>query len=302
MSFSSTIALLSRAVLVAGTLAALAPVRPALAADNGIPEVLKTIPRATGVCHKNDGPGGILPTAANTPADLGCATSAAALQQRPGALLVDVRQRSDYGSYHIDAALNASLGDLHGKPYWRAKPIVLVGSGKAERELYMECSRLKQQGYRDVAVLRGGLASWIAAGQPLAGHAPSLAEATRLTPDEFWQESQDPDNLVLLSKEQVALQDEVPFAMVLPRIVLADVRAILERRRKDMKNAPLAAVVLAIDAAAPQGEVEALQRALLPVPVLVYREGRSALTRQVALQKAVWLAQARGPKQAACGQ
>jgi len=300
MTLSSTAIRLRRAALAACVLSALQAGAPAAGADNGIPEALKNIPHASGVCRKDDGPAGTAYAAGTTAADLGCAAGPAVLQ-RPGALLADVRQSAEYASYHIGGALNVSLGDLHSKPYWRSKPVVLIGSGKAERELYMECTRLKQRGYKDVSVLRGGMASWTAAARPLAGRTPSLAEATRLSPEEFWQEGQDPDNLVLLSKGQAGLQGEVPFAMVLPAVSAAEVRTIVERRRKEMKNAPLASVILASDESVPVAELEAMQRALLPIPVLVYSGGRAALTRQVAVQKAVWLAQAQGPKQPACG-
>jgi rhodanese-related sulfurtransferase len=300
MTLSSTAAGLRRAALAACMLAAAQVAAPALGADNGIPEALKSIPRATGVCHKDDGPTGAAYGAGATVADLGCAAGTAALQ-RPGVLLADVRQGAEYASYHIDGVLNVSVGDLRSKPYWRSKPVVLIGSGKAERELYMECTRLKQRGYKDVSVLRGGMASWIAAALPLAGRTPSLAEATRLSPEEFWQEGQDPDNLVLLSKGQASLQGEVPFSAVLPAIGAAEVRAVVERRRKETRNAPLASIILASDDSVPAAQIEALQRALMPIPVLVYSEGRAALTHRMAVQKAVWLAQAQGPKQPACG-
>jgi rhodanese-related sulfurtransferase len=300
MTLSSTAARLRRGALAVLALAALQPGAPALGADNSMPEALKNIPRATGVCHRDDGPTGTTYGAGATVADLGCAAGTAALQ-RPGVLPADVRQGAEYASYHIDGALNVSVGDLRSKPYWRNKPVVLIGSGKAERELYMECTRLKQRGYKDVSVLRGGMAAWIAAAQPLAGRTPSLAEASRLSPEEFWQEGQDPDNLVLLAKGQAELQGDVPFSAVLPAIGAAEVRAVVERRRKETKNAPLASVILASDGSVTSAQIEALQRALLPIPVLVYAEGRAALTRQMGVQKAVWLAQAQGPKQPACG-
>lgn len=178
---------------------------------------------------------------------------------------------------------------------------MLVGSGKTERELYMECTRLKRRGYKHVSVLRGGLASWIAAGLPLAGHAPSQSEAARLSPDEFWQESQDPDNLVLLATQQSALQSDVPLAAVLPHVGVTEVRAVLERRRKETKNAPLASIVLAIDGSVSVSDVETLQHALLPIPVLVYREGRAPLTRQIALKKRCGLHRHKDPSSRAVG-
>src|SRR5258706_3147384 len=68
-----------------------------------------------------------------------------------------------------------------------------------------------------------------------------------------------------------------------------------------MKNAQLASVVLVADAELSAERMERLQQGLKPVPLLVYVETRQALNRYVATQKAVWAAQARGPKQPNCG-
>jgi hypothetical protein len=39
-----------------------------------------------------------------------------------------------------------------------------------------------------------------------------------------------------------------------------------------------------------------------PIPVLVYTDTRETFVAQLAVQKALWMAQAHGPKQPACGQ
>jgi rhodanese-related sulfurtransferase len=215
---------------------------------------------------------------------------------------IDLRQGPDFASFHIAGALNASISDLHSKPYWRGKSVLLVGSGKAERELYMECTRLKQLGYKDVKVLRGGMPSWLAANQPVMGRAPVAGHLARLSPSELWLESENPDNMVVLGKGQEALRKEIPSAVVLAQLSAQAVRSAIDKRRAGKKNAPLASVVVVADAATPAQQFEALQQAMLPVPVLLYTDSRAAYARHLVVQKAVWVAQERGPKQPACGQ
>jgi rhodanese-related sulfurtransferase len=269
-----------------------------------MPEALKNFTRASGVCRKEDAPAGEIIAPALRP-DLSCAVGVSAVlaaRQRQNAIMIDVRQSADYEAFHIDGALNASFSDLHSKSYWRNMAAVLVGSGKAERELYEECTRLKQLGYKDVTVLRGGMPTWLAANQPVMGRAPSAWQLARLSASEFWLESRNPDNLVVLGKGQEAMQSDIPFSVVLPQLTAAALRTTLERRRAALKNAPLASVIVAADAATPAHEIEQLQQAMLPIPVLVYTDTREAFVMQLAAQKALWLAQARGPKQPACGQ
>jgi rhodanese-related sulfurtransferase len=269
-----------------------------------MPEALKNIQQASSVCRKDDAPAGSSTAPAVRP-DMSCAIGVSAVQgvqQRQNAVVIDVRPTTDYEAFHIAGSLNAGLSDLHSKSYWRSKTAVLVGNGKAERELYEECTRLKQLGYKDVAVLRGGMPTWLAANQPVMGRAPSARQLARLSASEFWIESQNPDNFVALSKGQGTLQNDIPFSVVLPHMTAAAIRTALERRRTALKNAPLASVIVTADAATPEHELEQLQQAMLPIPVLVYSDTREAFVRQLAVQKAIWVAQARGPKQPACGQ
>ena len=271
---------------------------------NTLPESLKAIRQATGVCHKDDLPPGLAPLIQEVRPDMSCALAGAALaglQRSSETVLLDLRLDSDFAAFHIPGALNPTLSDLHSKPYWRNKTTVLAGNGKAERELYSECARLKQLGYKDVKVLRGGLPSWLASGPPVSGRAPSPVKAATLSAQQFWLESQNPDNLVVLDEDQAALQNDVPFSMVMPVLTAKAMGAMVEKARAAFKHAPLAAVVVVTGAPLPDQQAAALQHALLPVPMLFYAEGRAVFRRQVAVQKAVWQAQAHGPKLPSCG-
>lgn len=275
-----------------------------VASADGLPEALKGIQRATGVCRRDDA-APVLGTAA-APAvspDLGCAISPAELRPMlalTDTAVVDLRAPTAYQAFHIEGALNLSSLDLHSKPYWRSKAVVLVGDGRAEHELYRECTRLKRLGYKRVAVLRGGMPLWLAAGQPAAGRAPAATQLARLTASEFRQESGHMNNLVVLSKLQSALQSDFPNVPMLPEVTPASLKAMLDRQRKERKTA-LSAVVLATHSGVADQEIALMQNALMPIPLLVYTDTREAYVRQVAVQKAIWSAQARGPKLPACG-
>lgn len=272
---------------------------------NAMPEALKGIRQASSACmREDDTPGGAAAVAEPAP-DLQCAVPAETVQQllrQPGSVAIDMRSAADFEAYHIDGAVNASLADLLAKPYWRGRKVVLAGSGKGERELYTACARLKQAGYKNVAVLSGGMTSWLAAGKPVRGRAPSAQQLARLSAAELWQEGQFSENLVVMDKDREALLNHIPFSVPVAESSAAAIRRLMDERRRALKGTPAAAVVLVTGADMPDQRVQQLQQSLAPQPVLVYTDTREAFARQVSTQKAIWLAHANGPKRPACGQ
>lgn len=270
-----------------------------------VPEALKHIRPASSVCRKDEAaPAGSVqaPGLAIEP-DYACAIDAGAVptSREQNSVLVDVRPAFEFDVFHIEGSVNASAAELHGKPYWRGKDVVLVGNGKAERQIYLECARLKRLGYQKVSVLRGGIPAWLAAGLPVAGLSPSLRQLTRLNVSEVMVETMDRSNLVILGKGQDALQTRIPFAVTIPEATAAAVRAVVSHRRKAMKNAPLASVILVPDSGMSEEQIERIQRAVQPVSLLVYTDTQDAFHMQLATQQAVWGAHARGPTMPACG-
>lgn len=276
-----------------------------VAPGNAMPEALKGIRQASNVCMREDEAFGDGAAVQEPMPDLQCALAADAVQQQlrePGSVAIDLRAAADFEAFHIDGAVNANLADLLGKPYWRGKKVVLAGSGKGERELYAACARLKQAGYKNVAVLRGGMASWLAAGKPVRGRAPSAQQLVRLTAAELWQEGQFSENLVVVDRDREALLNQIAFSVPVAGPGGAAIRRIADERQRALKGAPAAAVVLVTGAELPDQQLQQLQAALAPQPLLVYTDTREAFTRQVSTQKAIWLAHANGPKRPACGQ
>lgn len=270
-----------------------------------LPEAIKDIRPAVGACRREDplpGQAGT-PVGGEVPPDLSCAlpvTEFPLLLARRETLLADLRLAADFQTFRIEGALNLSASELRSKPYWRRKTVVLVGNGKAERELYSECARLKRSGYQQVRVLRGGMPMWLAQGGAVAGHTPSVPQLMRLSAAEFWLESQNPHNVVLVATEQHALQRQLSRSEVLPQTTPKTIKAALEPRRK-LRPSGSASVVLAVAPGVTNEWIEKLQQSLMPVPLLVYADTPEALAHQLDAQKAVWAAQARGPKQPGCG-
>jgi rhodanese-related sulfurtransferase len=278
------------------------------AAPNATPRALKDIPQAGSSCRRADIEA--LDTTKRGIArkelspDLSCAISAAELSpaaSRPDTVFVDTRPLSEYNQFRIDGALHLSVSELGSKSYLRGKKIVLVGDGRAERELYVACAELKQRGFKQVRMLRGGMTSWLVHQQPVVGRAPAPARMIRLSAAELWMESQFDRNVVLLADNQFAMLPDLPYSAALGHPSLETIQAALKQRREQLTNAAFASVVLVADGELSAEQTARLQQGLKPVPLLVYTDTRQALNRYVATQKAVWAAQARGPKQPNCG-
>lgn len=271
-----------------------------------LPEALKGIKPAAGVCAPLD-PAPSPSTPPKKPAkpaappDLSCALPAAELAQHradPETLLVDIRPPLDYNAFHIEGAVNASASELSVQRAWRDKAVVLIGTGKAERELYAACARLKAKGWARVKVLRGGLPTWLASGGAVLGRTPELAGLADLSPTELWVESQFKANLVLATPARDELRRQLVTSAILPEASSAALKAALGQRQS--RKTPLAAVVLVAEAA--PATLAPLRQAIQPVPLLTYTGTAEAYARQAEQREAVWAAQARGPRQpAGCG-
>ncbi|MGZ5030853.1 MAG: rhodanese-like domain-containing protein [Methylobacter sp.] len=185
------------------------------------------------------------------------------------------------------------------KTFLRGKSVVLIGNGKAERELYSDCRQLKSNGFKQVRVLRGGMPGWLVSGQPVLGQSPTSAQLTRLTPSDLWIESRFVSNLVLVVAGQEALQKQIKESVLIPDEKPKTIQAAIDKRLKRSKSGPVAAVVLVTGK---ETDFQTLSQAIKPVPLLVYSETADAFARQLTQQAAVWTAQAQGPKQpSGCG-
>jgi rhodanese-related sulfurtransferase len=287
-------------LMFAGVLSA--PVAAALKPGTEAPEGLAEIPRASGVCRQEAERPDVVQRE-HFLADLSCAISARDWMRRPGAQsaqLVDLRQADEHREFHALGAAHLTVAQLRTRPYWRDKPVLLIGSGKGDHELYRECARLKQTGYRNVSVLQGGMLAWQGESLPVQGNPPALTQQARLSPAEFWREAGERHNLILISQALEPLHKQLDFAIVLPDLRIESIRRQMERRRKELAGEALAAVVIATDQI-PDASLQALQQSLKPVPLLVYAGTAGAVAEHLKTQQAVWRAHAAGPRQPGCG-
>ncbi len=279
-----------------------------------IPEALADIKQAGGTCARDDVSE---KTVARTKldvhvADLNCAIAAPealSLLGRPETVVVDTRSANEFGGFQIEGSLNLTVSGLRHKSYLREKTIVLVGSGKAERVLYEACAELKADGFKQVRVLRGGLIAWLSYAQPIIGRAPGENTLAQLSPAELWAESQFGANLVLVSNKQPAIQRLMPYGVLVAQDDKELVKVALERRQKEVKkklnNAwagnSVASVVLVAARGTSAEQITDLRQVLKPFPLLVYGDTADNYNTYITTQKAIWAAQAHGPKQPKCG-
>jgi len=274
--------------------------------SSSIQEALKDIKPAGSACLADDvvpdkfSPGN---KSINTMPDMSCAISSVELpllQGHPETLFVDVRTAAEYEAYRIDSALNMTVSALRSKSFMREKSVVLIGNGKAERELYGACGELKKQGFKQIRVLQGGMSAWLFSKQPVVGRPSDAAQYIRLSPAELWTESQFDANLVLVVPSQKSIQRQLVLSLLLPDENVGAIKSLIDRRRKEKKILPLAAVVLVSTPGIGVDYIHRLQEAIQPMPLLVYADTEEAYVRQLAQQKAVWAAYAHGPKQPGC--
>ncbi|MDD2742180.1 MAG: rhodanese-like domain-containing protein [Rhodocyclaceae bacterium] len=277
-----------------------------LTSGDKLPDALKNIKSVGGACLRDDMSSSLEASAGRFPVspDLGCAISASEIRAQisdPNWLLIDMRSATEHEAFHIQNSLSLDLAALQSKPYWRDKSLVLIGGGKLDQELYASCVRLRKLGYKQVRVLSGGMVLWLAQNQAVVGSPTSPQQLARLSDAEFWQESLGANTLIALSKERSALQADLPLSIVLAQTSGETLRAAVERRRKAGRIPKLMSVVLVADSTVTDEQIRSFQLAILPETLLVYTGESEAYKRQLAIQKAVWTAQARGPKQPRCG-
>lgn len=94
-------------------------------------------------------------------------------------VLIDVLPQERFAAVHLPNARNACVFEvtfldqvraITGDP---AAEIVLYGADAATLDALAAAEKLDRAGYRNLAILLGGLEAWRGAGQPLAGEAPA---------------------------------------------------------------------------------------------------------------------------------
>lgn len=280
--------------------------RAEVTSNGTVPTALKGIKRASGTCSPDEP----APDAKSIPIlpaispDFSCAISVekfAPILGHINTIVADLRSGDEYQRFHLEGAMTLTSTELRTKPYWRNMTVVLVGNGKAENELYRECAVLKRSGYGKVHVLRGGMPQWLADGRSVMGSPLAATDSIRLSAAEFLVETRNPQNLIVLTREQQSMKGELPLARVLAETTADAMKATLAQRAKDSKRAAVMAVVVAAPSGLSDDQIRKLQQAVMPTPLLIYGDSREAFIKQVSAQKAMWSARTRGPRKPRCG-
>lgn len=285
-------------ILLASTLAQ-------AASPEGLPEALKGIKPATGMCLRDAVPSSSATqpaTAAARHVDVSCGIGVSdmvALSARQALTLVDVRDANAQAQATIDGSLRMSVAELHSKTFLRDRPLVLVGNGKGQRELMAACARLEAAGFVKPMVLLGGMPAWIAQRQPVVGLTNGADELPRLTSAELWMEGQFDANLIVVAEPLRSLQQRLPNAIVAADLSPTALKKALEQRRKS-RIAVVASVIVASPSELLPAQQHAARDALRPVPVLYYVGTPEAFAKDMQRQSSMWAAHDRGPKQPGC--
>jgi rhodanese-related sulfurtransferase len=120
--------------------------------------------------------------------DYGCLADVHRVQaqwQQGSVLIADVRRAEAYRQYHIPGSINLPLHAVKYKTNFRNSNIVLVNKGLTQRFLLDTCAQLKNSGLKQVAVLEGGLKSWLDNGYPLSNGSGSIKEISDISPYEY---------------------------------------------------------------------------------------------------------------------
>jgi rhodanese-related sulfurtransferase len=99
--------------------------------------------------------------------------------------VLDVRAAEQFARIRIPRSLNVPAFALKSRTALRDRNVVLVDSGVAPTVLLEQAVRLRQLGFKDVAVLEGGVPAWMRAGFAVDGTADSVLPVALISPAEF---------------------------------------------------------------------------------------------------------------------
>jgi len=235
--------------------------------------------------------------------DLSCAIgvdAATHLLGNPRVHLIDMRKKDQFEAFHINGALNMEMTQVATKAYLRKSPLVLLGEGKGDRELYLTCAQLKQDGFKEVRVLKGGITAWVAQGQPVLGQAPGVPQLMRLAPSELLQEGNFANNVFVIAGRAAAWKRLLPSEATLPLTPKPGpaLAAVIAQRQKS--QLPAASIIVV---GTEWRKVQQLAESLLAQkqgPVLTFAGSPDEYQKAQAVQNAIVAAKSRPPRQSRC--
>jgi rhodanese-related sulfurtransferase len=229
---------------------------------------------------------------------------ALALVNKGTLLVVDTRRPDDFERYRIPGSLNIALPFVKTKAFLRDRAFVLVDAGRASGTLEDSCRQLRAAGFKQAAVLRGGLIGWRGANGAIEGDLLGQRELTRMAPVELAQEGAYDDWIVLslaaapAAEVRKFIPQAVPLKAGIEAKLAAEVKAaVAKRSRKGVEPR-----VLLVDSDGTRTErIEHLLGGKLAYPVMLLDGGLAGYRKFWTEQAAIWAALERGPRKPGCG-
>jgi rhodanese-related sulfurtransferase len=230
---------------------------------------------------------------------------AVALARKGALLVVDTRSQAEFERYRIPGSLNIPPAFVKTKPFLRDRAFVLTDDGQSTAALEQACEGLRSAGFKQAAVLRGGLAGWKQADGAIEGDLLAQRALNRMEPIEYAEEGGYGDWLVasVASAPADELGRFLPQAVSLPngaddsKFAAALKAAIAKRARKgvDLK------VLVVDDNGSRIDKLDTLLPADVSARVYFLSGGIQGYRRFWSEQAAIWAAAERGPKKPHCG-
>ncbi|MCA3176740.1 MAG: rhodanese-like domain-containing protein [Burkholderiales bacterium] len=240
----------------------------------------------------------------NTKLDLTCllpATDVAEFIKKSDAMLIDMRSATEYQAIRASNAINFSLSDILTKPFLRNKPLVLMGAGKGDAEIYRACSRLKKEGYRQVYVAQGGILGWAYQKNDVEGRSKDFMYSVQLSVAELWIEAQSKENYIFLDDGRESMNTFIPSSLIFNKNAVDILRSLVINQKTKKQNKNFLNLIVITNKKLSDQHIKNMQQAVLPVPLLIYSDSENSYIHFMKQQEAIWLAQDRGPKTPACG-
>ena len=104
-------------------------------------------------------------------------------------VIVDVRNKEAFSGYHIENAINLQVFEIKTKTFLRRKPLVLVGDPIGGSAIEREVRSLRDHGFTEVSVLRGGIPAWLSTAAEPTSDQPPLAPLKTVRPIDYYQDA-----------------------------------------------------------------------------------------------------------------
>lgn len=112
-------------------------------------------------------------------------------------VVVDTRPLADFHAGRIPGSIHLPAHAIKATHYFRNKAVLLVNAGFGGQALEALCEQLRRLGFREVAVLDGGVNYWARHVGRLEGDRPVVARIASIAPRDFLAERSSCESLVV---------------------------------------------------------------------------------------------------------